>query len=77
MSSRIAQAILFHFVVGNLLEQDGSSCGHEEEPGCGLDPHSEIALSLSSLYLRKGQTEQAAVLAKKAAELAPDKTNTL
>ncbi|HXY61787.1 MAG TPA: hypothetical protein VEJ22_02530, partial [Nitrospirota bacterium] len=70
----------YHFMVGSILEQDGhfDAAQKEYEQAYRLDSSSaEIALSLAALSLRKGHLDQATLYAQKAAELQPDRTQTL
>src|SRR5512147_2064870 len=70
----------YHFMLGDLLEQEGDydNALKEYQAAAELDPRSaEIMLGLSSTQLHKGRIDLATEYAKKAAELAPDKTDAL
>src|SRR3989304_10431345 len=70
----------YHFMAGQRKDREGEfdAAVNEYEKAFRLDPRSaEVALSLSSLYIRGGGVEDAVVFAQKAAELAPDKTRAL
>jgi tetratricopeptide (TPR) repeat protein len=68
----------YHFIIASTLEQEGKFDAAINEYRHRMDPNSaEIALSLASLSLRKGELDRAERYAQKAAELQPGKTQPL
>jgi Tfp pilus assembly protein PilF len=73
-ASQSAADAYYHFMVATILEQDNEidAALQEYEEAYRHDPNSaEIVLSLATLSLRKGQTDQATRYAQKAADLEP------
>ena len=79
-ASRARADAYYHFLLGNLLEQDGQMdqalaeyrAADRDDPGSP-----DIAMALASLTLRKGNPDEAILHARRAVELEPGRTSAL